>query len=70
MPLDGRLATRGYLGTHFLADGLGVCESLLVGLSFIDHVSTLILGNLLNIRRKMCAAKMFDHHQAEFCNHH
>ena len=30
---------------------------MLVGLCFINHVSTLMLGNLPNIRWRMCAAK-------------
>jgi hypothetical protein len=59
--LGSALATRGYLGTLFFGR-FRVRESLLVGPCFINHVSTLMLGNLPNIRRKMCAAKMFDHY--------
>ena len=41
----------------FLADSLRLRESLLIGLRFINHVSTLMLGNLLNIRRKCVLQK-------------
>jgi hypothetical protein len=60
--LDPRLRRAGTWVRLFLADGSRVRESLLVGPCFINHVSTLMLGNLPNIRRKMCAAKMFDHY--------
>jgi hypothetical protein len=52
--LGPRLRRGGTWVRIFLTDDLRVRESLLVDLRLINHI-----GNLLNIRPKMCAAKMF-----------
>jgi len=60
--LGPRLRRAGTGVRIFLADGLRLRESLLVSLGFINHVSTLMFGNLLNIRWKYAPQRIFDHH--------
>ena len=52
--LGPRLRHAGTWARIFLADGLRLRESLLVGLGFINHVSTLMLGLTQHQTENMC----------------